>query len=290
MVQSSSGWPKNKDQPANTRLPEPKTVHKIPLKQEVHKYPYPKRFQCFKCQGWGHKSNECPNRRKMILREGILYYLGKEVGLEKEEDETEPQDGEKTGNRPLDDDDDDGEVIYPSQRENLFHTKCLVKGYVCTLVIDSGSCMNVVSVAVVNFLKLPTTLHSPYKLQWLNGCSELKVMRQCVIRFKVGNYQDEVLCDVIPMQACHLLLGRPWQYDRSTKHDGRTNQYSLEKDGQKVTLYPLLPSKVNELHQKMRELKEKGKKPKNSEKEGKTVGGAVGIFGTASMSNGQETW
>ncbi|XP_047259435.1 uncharacterized protein LOC124891964, partial [Capsicum annuum] len=38
----------------------------------------------------------------------------------------------------------------------------------------------------------------------------------------------------------------------------------------------------------MRELKEKGKKLKNGEKEGKTVGGAVGIFGTVSTSNGQE--
>ncbi|KAM3283600.1 hypothetical protein P3S67_022398 [Capsicum chacoense] len=149
----------------------------------------------------------------------------------------------------------------PSQRENLFHTKCLVKGSVCTMVIDSGSCANVVSVAMVNFLKLLTTPHtSPYKLQWLNECGELKVTRQCVIRFKVANYHDEVLCDVIPMQACHLLLGRPWQYDRSTKHDGRSNRYTLEKDGRKVALHPLLPSQVNELYQKMRELREKRKK------------------------------
>ena len=98
----------------------------------------------------------------------------------------------------------------PSQWENLFHTKCLVKGSVCTLVIDSSSCANVVSVAMVNFLKLPTTLHtSPYKFQWLNECGEFKIMRPCVIRFKVGNYPDEVLCDVIPMQACHLFLGKP---------------------------------------------------------------------------------
>ena len=112
----------------------------------------------------------------------------------------------------------------PSQRENLFHTKCLVKGSVCALVIDSGSCANIVSVAMVNFLKFPTTLHTiPYNLQWFNECGELKFMRKCVIRLKVGNYHDEVLCDVIPMQAYHLLLGRPWQYDRSTKHDGWTN-------------------------------------------------------------------
>ena len=131
----------------------------------------------------------------------------------------------------------------PSQRENLFHTKCLIKENICSLVIDSGSCANIDSATMVNFLKLTTTKHAtPYKLQWLNECGELKVTRQVVIRFKIGNYHDEILCDVIPMQACHILLGRP--YDRSTKHDRRTTRYSLELNGRKFTLHPLLPSQV----------------------------------------------
>jgi hypothetical protein len=32
------------------------------------------------------------------------------------------------------------------------------------------------------------------------------------------------------MDVCHLLLGRPWQYDRNVIHDGRMNTYTLEKD------------------------------------------------------------
>ena len=95
-------------------------------------------------------------------------------------------------------------------------------------------------------------------------------------RVKVANYHDEVLCDVIPMQTCHLLLGRPWQYDRSTKHDGRSNRYTLEKDGRKVALHPLLPSQVNELHQKMRELREKGKKAESEGKRGEPESEGVG--------------
>ena len=39
------------------------------------------------------------------------------------------------------------------------------------------------------------------------------------------------MCDVIPMDVCHVLLGRPWQYDRNVVHDGRMNTYTLEKDG-----------------------------------------------------------
>ena len=33
------------------------------------------------------------------------------------------------------------------------------------------------------------------------------------------------------MDVCHILLGRPWQYDRNVVHDGRMNTYTLEKNG-----------------------------------------------------------
>jgi hypothetical protein len=36
-----------------------------------------------------------------------------------------------------------------------------------------------------------------------------------------------VICDVLPMDACHLLLKRSSQYDRGATHDGRTNTYSF---------------------------------------------------------------
>jgi len=45
------------------------------------------------------------------------------------------------------------------------------------------------------------------------------------ITFSIGKYVDEVVCDVVPMEASHLLLGRPWQYDRNITHDGLTNKY-----------------------------------------------------------------
>ncbi|PKI37874.1 hypothetical protein CRG98_041735 [Punica granatum] len=38
------------------------------------------------------------------------------------------------------------------------------------------------------------------------------------------------------MDACHLLLGRPWQYDRRVIHDGRTNSYSFILENMKIVL------------------------------------------------------
>nr|GEZ04959.1 reverse transcriptase domain-containing protein [Tanacetum cinerariifolium] len=46
-------------------------------------------------------------------------------------------------------------------------------------------------------------------------------------------------CEVIPMDACHILLGRPWLYDRRVKHDGYRNTYTFKKDGVSITLAPL---------------------------------------------------
>ena len=48
------------------------------------------------------------------------------------------------------------------------------------------------------------------------------------------------------MDVCHILLGRPWQYDKKVVHDGRKNTYSLEKDGKRHTLSPLEDETVQE--------------------------------------------
>ncbi|KAF7826900.1 Transposon Ty3-G Gag-Pol polyprotein [Senna tora] len=69
-----------------------------------------------------------------------------------------------------------------------------------------------------------------------------------LISFSIGKYKDEVLCDVVPMQASHLLLGRPWQFDRRTIHDGFKNRYSFSKDGRSFTLVPLPPQQVEKLN------------------------------------------
>ena len=57
----------------------------------------------------------------------------------------------------------------------------------------------------------------------------------------IGSYQDQILCDVLDMSACHILLGRLWKYDRRVKHDGYTNIYTLRHEGKLKDLIPLPP-------------------------------------------------
>ena len=47
------------------------------------------------------------------------------------------------------------------------------------------------------------------------------------------------------MDACHMLLGRPWLFDRRVIHDGYLNTYCFLKDGKKITLVPLSPSQLH---------------------------------------------
>ena len=103
-----------------------------------------------------------------------------------------------------------------------------------------GSCENVVSNTMVEKLGLNTEDHpQPYKLSWFKKGSDVKVSKRCLVKFSIGKkYTDEVWCDVVPMDACHILLGRPWQFDRRTKHDGFKNTYTFQKDGVSITLGP----------------------------------------------------
>ncbi|KAF7800818.1 Transposon Ty3-I Gag-Pol polyprotein [Senna tora] len=153
------------------------------------------------------------------------------------------------------------------------------------MVIDSGSVTNVASTLLVDKLDLPTMKHpKPYKLQWLNDSAEAKVTKQVFISFSIGNYHTEVLCDVVPMLAGHLLLGRPWQFDSRAHHDCYKNCYSVPFNGKIIVMKPLGPreayedqvrierdsKKRNELSEKQsvekKENKEKEKKMKENEK------------------------
>ncbi|KAH1091066.1 hypothetical protein J1N35_018323 [Gossypium stocksii] len=91
-----------------------------------------------------------------------------------------------------------------------------------------------------------------------------KVTKQTLVSFSIGKYHDEVLCDVMLMHARHLLLGRPWQFDRRVKHNSFANQYTFKHHEKNITLAPLLPKQVmkdqQRLKQSMEQMREKEEK------------------------------
>ncbi|KAK9704714.1 hypothetical protein RND81_07G006900 [Saponaria officinalis] len=206
--------------------------------------------KCYQCQGYGHFAKECPSTRALSTLEvvqwgedEILVYEEEEEVKESEEiDIVMPDAGLSlvtwrvmhTHHQPLETD----------QRQQIFRSRCTIKGRVCNLIIDRGSCTNVASSTLIEKLSLPTLDHpNPYKLRWLNKGVEVRVDKQSLVPFSIGkNYVDEALCDILPMDACHLLLGRPWEYDRDSVHHGKDNTYTFKFGSRKIILSPLPPT------------------------------------------------
>jgi hypothetical protein len=67
-----------------------------------------------------------------------------------------------------------------------------------------------------------------------------------LVEFKIGGYRDEIMCDAIPMDVCHILLGIPWKFDKNVIHDGRKNTYTLKKNSRTHMLFPIEEKKVKE--------------------------------------------
>jgi len=199
--------------------------------------------KCFKCQGYGHFVADCPNRRVLTLKE--MDEIDHLVTLEEEG----AQEGEET--TVLNPDVGDLLIVErvlhiqekaegKDQREHIFRSRCNIQDKVCDLVIDGGSSANVASTKMISKLNLPTIPHPhPYNLCWLDNGNKVRVSKQALVKYSIGGFTDEVLCEVLPMDTCHLLLGRPWQFDKGATHHGRANTYSFKDKGQNFVLNPL---------------------------------------------------
>jgi hypothetical protein len=112
---------------------------------------------CFTCGKNGHKSYECPNKKK----DGGEAHI-----TEAQRRDVEAEDAEggrslmmrKVLLTP------EKEVESSAQRNRLFRTTCKTKDRVCKVIVDSEALDNLVSTEMVEKLELETIDHpSPYK-------------------------------------------------------------------------------------------------------------------------------
>jgi len=100
------------------------------------------------------------------------------------------------------------------RRTTIFHIITMIGSKSCKIIVDSESCINAVSSTVITKFGLKIVPHPhPYKVTWIN-LSALKVKQRCLVSIDFGLYKDRLWCDVVTMNVDHVILGRPWLYDK----------------------------------------------------------------------------
>lgn len=223
-------------------LCDSKSVSKPQIKSEVNKG-----------NPLGHIAYQCPNRKLIALVEkGCLideivdendkYEVEYEPTHEEEVVYIHVDQGQslivqrnlKVSPSPLEDN---------CLRTDVFHIKCKPQEKTCFVIIDSGSFENCFSIEMVQKLTMKTVPNPKlYRLCWLQRGNEIKVKEISLISFSVGlNYKDYVWCNVVPMDACHLLLWRPWQYAKRCYLVVSKIPIILKKNGHMINTAPMQP-------------------------------------------------
>ncbi|KAF8049532.1 hypothetical protein N665_2185s0001 [Sinapis alba] len=214
--------------------------------QQLRRSTRPNALRCYSCGEPGHRQTACPHatRRGLVLDDGTEE---QDVYDSQEEDD---QDGDNTVSHTAG---DTGRLLVLRRacltpvaqdnqwlRTNIFRSTCTIKDRICSFVIDSGSCRNVVSEKAVEKLGITREKHpAPYNLGWLNDTASIRITQRAIVPFSIGlHYKDCLYCDVALIDFCHLLLGRPWEFDRKIIHDGAKNTYSFVWDSKKIVLLP----------------------------------------------------
>jgi hypothetical protein len=257
---STSTTPPAAPRASETTPPAPRAVAK-PSSSSTTSTDHTSDIKCHRCHGVCHFQRDCPSKKSYIATDDGGYVSASDV-----EDDFALQ-----TNNAGDLDDDDVDVFGSEHTEeyntktyvvqqvlsaqvdtskklqchNLFQIFFIVKDCRVRTIIDRGSCNNLVSADFMVKIGLTTCLHThPYYIQWLNNSGKAKVTHTAHIHFSIGTCHDYVDCDVVPMQACSLLLGRPWEFDTDAIHYGRSNKYTLVHNGKKITLLPLTLNEI----------------------------------------------
>ena len=69
---------------------------------------------------------------------------------------------------------------------------------------------------------------------------QVHVTEFCKVPLSIGkHYKEDILRGVLDMDVCHILLGRPWQYDNDVTYKGRDNVMLFRWKDRKIAMGPV---------------------------------------------------
>ena len=235
--------------PNNIRSQESSLRNSLPIASPIESRASNSLVVCHKCHHKGHIASRCPQRALVLDVE--------QSSLEDEEGQiVDPLDYSGDCDDVHEDCDDEacvGVVRFVLsttvdndnwKRTSIFHTVIQSGDKKCKLVIDGGSSMNVVS-KDVKLLNLKVESHpNPFRVAWVNDHT-LSVAQKCLVSIQMGDYKDEIYCNVLPMDVAPVLLGHPWLYDLNINNCGKDNIYSFKYKGNNIILRQAKPKGCN---------------------------------------------
>lgn len=127
---------------------------------------------------------------------------------------------------------------YSTGLRNILFSR-FVNGNVCRFILDGGCIDNLVSRKMVEALGLEMDWYPcPDQIECVNRGS-ITCVGVCRFPLSFGKkYSDSIVCEVVNMDLCDIVLGKPWLFDVGAIR--RTQDYSYEFmwDKEKVILIP----------------------------------------------------
>ena len=106
----------------------------------------------------------------------------------------------------------------------MFYTYITHEGKNHKLMIDGGSCANIIAKTTLEKMGLKAEPHLHPYMNWADKTAQC-ITQCCQVPIHISSYEDHIWCDVLDIDAAHILLGVPWSYNLDVTNLGRYNTY-----------------------------------------------------------------
>jgi hypothetical protein len=84
----------------------------------------------------------------------------------------------------------------------------------------------------------------PYTIIWICQGSDLHINQLCCLSYDIKPFNDEVLCDVSPLEFCDVLLRQPYLWELHVVYESRTHNVIINLNRKLYRIPEVVPPSV----------------------------------------------